>query len=60
MVPDIWIVTDKIFFHLDHFLPFYLPNDPKNQNVLKKKKAPGDIIILHKCTKNENHMMYGS
>ena len=24
------------------------------------KKTPGDIIILHKCTKNNDHMMYGS
>ena len=29
--------------------------------MLKKwKKAPGDIIILHFCTTNEDHMMYGS
>ena len=26
----------------------------------KKKKNPGDIISLHLCTTNENHMMYGS
>ena len=24
------------------------------------KKIAGDIIILHMCTKNHNHMMYGS
>ena len=24
------------------------------------KKSPRDIIILHMCTKNENHMMFGS
>ena len=24
------------------------------------KKMPGDIIILHMCTKNYDHMMYGS
>ena len=24
------------------------------------KKIPRDIIILHKCAINENHMMYGS
>ena len=29
-------------------------------NILKKwKKTPGDIIILHTCTINYNHMMYG-
>ena len=28
-------------------------------NISKiKKKAPGDIIILHKCTKNHDHMLY--
>ena len=34
------------------FLPFYSPNSPKNQNFKNKKKATGDIIILHMCTKN--------
>ena len=24
------------------------------------KKAPGDVIILHMCTKNHDHMMYAS
>ena len=24
------------------------------------KKTTGDIIILHMCTKNNDHMMYGS
>ena len=24
------------------------------------KKIPADIIILHKCTKNHNHMKYSS
>ena len=24
------------------------------------KKMPGDIIILHMCTKNLDHMIYGS
>ena len=27
--------------------------------ILKLKKTPGDIIILHICTINHNHMMYG-
>ena len=25
-----------------------------------KRKPPGDIVILHICTINDNHMMYGS
>ena len=39
---------------------FYPPNNPENQNFEKMKKILGDIIILHMCTINENHMMYGS
>ena len=48
------------FVILDCFLPFYPPMDPENQNFEKMKKTPEDIIILHKCTINDNHMMYGS
>ena len=48
------------FVILDHFLPFYPPNNPKNQNFEKVKKTPGDMIILQKCNINDNHMMYGS
>ena len=48
------------FVILDHFLPFYSPNNPKNQNFEKLKKTPGDITILHKCIKNHNHMLYCS
>ena len=50
----------QLFVILDHFLPFYSPNHPKTQNFEKMKKPPGDIIILHRCTINDNHMMYGS
>ena len=50
----------EFFVILDCFLPFYPPNNPKNQNFEKLKKAPGDTIILHKCTKNYDHMLYGS
>ena len=60
-------LTDIIFiFHFGLFTP---PNDPKKQNSKfkiqnskkkKKKKNPSvDIIILHMCTINDNHM-YGS
>ena len=47
---------------MGHFLPFYTPppKKPKKQNFEKMKKVTGDIIILHKCTKNDNHMRYGS
>ena len=57
MVSEILSMMDSIFCHLDHFYP---PNNPKNQNFEKIKKTPGDIITLHMCTINENHMIYGS
>ena len=54
-----------LFLILDNFCPFtplfpLPPNNPENQNFEKMKKTPGDIIILHKCTINDNHMIYGS
>ena len=60
MALHIWSATDKIFVILDNFLPFNPPNNPKNQNFEKLKKAPGDTIILNKCTKNHEHMLYCS
>ena len=42
------------------FLPFYPPNNTKNQNFERVKQMPGDIIILDMCTINDNHMMYRS
>ena len=47
----------EFFVIFDRFLPFYPPSNPKNQNFEKRKKVPGDIIILHKCTKNHDHMV---
>ena len=40
------------------FCPFYPLNNPKNQNFGKMKHTPKDITILHRCTINDNHMMY--
>ena len=60
MVPEIWSVTDIIFCHFGAFLSFYRINNPKNQNFEKMKTIPGDIIILHKCTKNHDHILYCS
>ena len=59
MLPEIWNATEFLVI-LDHFFPFYLPNNLKNQNFEKLKKTPGDIIILHTCRINDNHMMYSS
>ena len=49
-----------LFVILDRFLPFYPPNNLKNQNFKKMKKTPSNFIIFHRCTINDNHMMYGS
>ena len=54
MAPEILSATD-FFVILDHFLPFYPPNNLKNQNFEKMKKISGDIIILHMCSINDNH-----
>ena len=56
---DIEYNWQNFFVILDHFLHFYPTNNPKNQNFEKLKKAPGDIIISHKCTKNQD-MLYCS
>ena len=50
----------QFFLILDHLFPFYPLNNPENQNFEKLKKMPGNIIISHKCTINDNHMMYDS
>ena len=52
-VPEIWCVPDVIvIFNFELFLPFHPLNSSKNENIKKMKKTPGDIIILHMCTKN--------
>ena len=48
---------DKIFCHFEPFLLFYPTNNPKNQNFETLKKNPGDIITLHKWTKNDDHVL---
>ena len=58
-VPEIWSTTDRIFFILDSFLPFY-PTNPKKQNFQKMRKTTRNIIILHKSTKNHDHMPHHS
>ena len=65
MVPEIWSATDRSFCHVGPFFLLLTPNNLKNQNFekmkkKKEKKTPADIIILHTCMINENHMMSGS
>ena len=47
----------EFFVILDRFSAFCQPNNRESQ---KRKKTPGGIILLHICTINENHIMYGS
>ena len=44
MLPEIW--TDITFCYF-------------GSKFRKMKKTPGYIILLHMCTINEDHMMYG-
>ena len=44
---------------LGHFCPFN-PLTTWKIKILKLKKSPGYIVILHICIINDNHMMYGS
>ena len=57
IVPEIWRVANVIIFHLG---PFFLPFYPLTawKIKIKKKKIPGDTIILYKCTKNHDHMLH--
>ena len=66
-VPGIWHMADVIIFHFGlwcvadvivifHFGLFFALL-PKNQNFKKMKKTPGDIMILHMCTKNHDHIL---
>ena len=48
------------FVILGHFFLFPPLMIPKNKNLKKIERVPGDIIILHMCTINEDHMMYYS
>ena len=59
MIPEMWRATDRIFCHFGPFFPFYPLATRKIKMIKKWKKTPGDII-LHKCTKNHDHMLYCS
>ena len=60
-------ISWDFFVILVHFCPF-TPPPPcptplttwKIKTLKKKKKTPGDIIILHICTKNHDHLLYCS
>ena len=59
---DVWFMRYKVqrtkfIVILGNFLPSDPPNNPKNQNFEKILKNPGNIIILHLCTTNDDHMI---
>ena len=60
MVPEIWSATDRIFLSSwAIFWPFTTLTAWK-MKISKMKKTPGDIIIVHKCTKKHDHPLYCS
>ena len=72
MIPEIRSTTDRFFSHFEPIFTLlllsatpYHPFHPTTQRIKilkkweKKKNATG-IIILHKCTINDKHMIYGS
>ena len=38
----------------------FTPLKAQKTKISKKKKSPGDVIILHKCAKNIDYMLYCS
>ena len=63
MIPERYGAQQTEFFViLDRFLPFYPPPPYgcRKSKFKKMKKTPGYIIVLHKCTINDNHIVYGS
>ena len=59
---DVWFLRHEarqteFFVTFSHSLLIY--NNLKTQNFEKIKKMPGDII-LQKCAKNYDHMLYSS
>ena len=62
---DVWFLrygARKTIFLviLDHFLPFYPPNNPKIKILNKSKKKTLEILSFYTCTITDNHTMYGS
>ena len=60
---DMECYRQNFFLFWTIFGPFTPPtplHNSKNHNFEKMKRTPGDIMILHKCTINDNYMIYGS
>ena len=59
MVPEIRSAAENLS-PWTVFYPFTPLRTQKIKILKKMKKTPGHIIILHMCTINDNHIMYGS
>ena len=51
---------DECNFVIFHFRLIFALLQPEKWKFQKMKKAAGDVTILHKCTKNFDHMVYCS
>ena len=60
LVPEIWSASDRIFLSFSAMFCPFTSYQPEKWKLQKMKKAPRDIIILHKCAKNHDHMLYCS
>ena len=63
MASEIWSMTDRIFCHLGLFFAFLPSLTTQKVKILKKKKKKKKkpsraIIILYKCTRNHDNMLY--
>ena len=60
MIPGTWSVRQNFLSFWTIFCPF-IPLTTQKIKILKKKERNTWIYYhLHRCTLNENHMMYGS
>ena len=50
-VSEIWCMADVIIFDFGPFFGLLLPKQLKKSKIRKSENMPGDIIILHMCTK---------
>ena len=55
-----WSASENFLLFWTIFCPFTSLTTLKIKFLKKWKKKPGDIITLHMCTKNCDHMMYDS
>ena len=62
MIYDSWNIRcdRQTFLTFLSIFCFFSPLTTWKIKILTSKKTPGDIVILHICTINDNHMIYSS